>query len=106
MFVAAIKVSEFGRRHSVATKVGEQLVLFIRQGESFYAIDGLCPHKSALMCDGIIAGNIIICPWHDAQFDFHNGNGLNLMAMNGIRCWPTRVNDQMLEIDLDAKKVD
>ncbi|MBL4762199.1 MAG: Rieske (2Fe-2S) protein [Gammaproteobacteria bacterium] len=102
MFVAAIDVSEFGLRQAVCTTIGEQLILFIRQGEKFYAIDGVCPHKGAWMRDGIIDGNAITCPWHDAQFDFRNGNGLNPMASGGIRCWPTRVNDQVIEIDLGA----
>lgn len=103
MFIAAIDVSEFGQRRTACTKIGEQLILFIRQGEKVYAIDGVCPHKGAWMCDGIIEGNAITCPWHDAQFDFHTGNGLNVMALGGIRCWPARMNDQMIEIDLDAE---
>jgi len=42
---------------------------------SFYALDGICPHRGAPLAHGALHDNIIVCPWHAWEFDCRSGQG-------------------------------
>lgn len=44
-----------------------------RIGEDFYVTDNKCTHGNAMLSDGFIEGNTIICPFHDGGFDIKTG---------------------------------
>lgn len=50
---------------------GEIIGLFCIDGE-YYAL-GECPHEQGPLCQGIIEGNEVTCPWHSAKFNILTG---------------------------------
>ena len=48
------------------------MALFRRGGEVF-AIGNACPHQGGSLCDGMVEGDIVICPLHGWEFDLRSG---------------------------------
>lgn len=53
--------------------VGETEVLLARIEGKFHAV-GAHTHYKAPLAEGVISGDRIICPWHNACFSLENGN--------------------------------
>jgi nitrite reductase/ring-hydroxylating ferredoxin subunit len=49
-----------------------ELALFNVDGK-FFAIDNVCPHRGGPMGEGVLEGNVAVCPWHGWRFDVTNG---------------------------------
>jgi len=78
-----------------------QFVLIHLQGK-FYLLDNLCPHKAAALCEGVVKGFEIHCPWHKARFDIRTGHGLSPLAGNGVTSWPLSIEDGQLMAQLSS----
>ncbi len=51
---------------------GEPVVLARRNGKLF-AIDGICPHAGAMLGDGELDGDEVVCPYHGWGFHLETG---------------------------------
>ena len=76
------------------------VVIFNLAGE-YYAIDDVCTHDDGPLGEGEIDGCEIICPRHGARFDIRTGKVMTLPAVQGVRAYPIRVKDGMLEIGIE-----
>jgi nitrite reductase/ring-hydroxylating ferredoxin subunit len=55
---------------------GRQVALFKTADGAFCAVDDSCNHMGASLSDGALDGDVVICPWHGAQFNVRNGSAL------------------------------
>jgi nitrite reductase/ring-hydroxylating ferredoxin subunit len=60
-------------------------VLVCRVNGILYAVEDLCSHSNSALCPGRLAGHIITCPLHAAQFDVRDGAHQGPPAYMGIR---------------------
>jgi nitrite reductase (NADH) small subunit len=51
---------------------GREIALF-RRGDRVYALDGVCPHRGALLAFGEVRGGIVHCPLHAWGFEVESG---------------------------------
>jgi len=51
---------------------GQDIALFSVADEVF-AINNLCTHGNAKLCDGFVEGDHVECPFHQAQFSLRDG---------------------------------
>jgi nitrite reductase/ring-hydroxylating ferredoxin subunit len=84
----------------IAVDVGEKrIALFRHQGEVF-ALDETCPHRGGPLHDGRIDRGVVLCPWHQWQFDLRTGcsplNPLSRVRVYSVRLEGTEI---LLEID-------
>lgn len=56
-----------------AVIVDDRLLAVVNLDGSYYAVDNVCTHDYAELCDGMILGDRIQCPLHGAQFDIRTG---------------------------------
>jgi nitrite reductase/ring-hydroxylating ferredoxin subunit len=90
--------------------IGTAMLLLARVGPLVYAVDSVCPHVGGLLSDGVLGGRRLTCPVHGAVFDVANGNVLvdpfGIDPPEGgvgpLSCYPTRIVDGMIEVDLGA----
>src|SRR5262245_2071052 len=52
----------------LATVAGQDVAVF-RRGDEVFAIGNECPHQGGSLCDGMIEGDIVVCPLHGWEFD-------------------------------------
>jgi len=50
--------------------------VLINYDGNYYALDNLCPHRKAPLCNGKVENSALVCPRHGAHFDLKTGKGL------------------------------
>ena len=88
------RIDDIPDKGSVAVKAGRQTIAVFRDGESFFAIHNMCPHKGGLMCDGEFepANGIVRCPLHLWGWHLERGE-LETDPRQQIRTYPVKVVD-------------
>lgn len=78
---------------------GLPIVIFNIAGQ-YFAIGDVCSHDNGPLGDGLLDGNLIVCPRHGAEFDIRTGKALTLPAVVDIPAYPIRVVDGKIEIGI------
>ena len=81
------------------TPPGHDIALFSVEGEVF-AIDNLCTHGNAKLCDGFIEGHHVECPFHQAQFSLRDGSVSCGPATEPVKSWPVRIENGRVLLQL------
>lgn len=80
---------------------GRDIALFSVDGEVF-AIDNLCSHGNARLCDGFVEGHNVECPFHQALFSLRDGTVSCGPATEAVRSWPVRIEDGRVFLQLGS----
>ena len=84
--VAEIEVDE-----ALAVSVGDIEIALCNVDGTIYAINNICTHEYASLADGLIEGDAIECPLHQAQFHIPTGKVLSSPAEVDLETYPVRV---------------
>ena len=79
---------------------GRSIALFNMAG-TFHAIDNTCTHRGGPLGEGDLAGEVVTCPWHGAQFNVQTGDVLAPPAPTGVRSFPVQVQGDDVLVELD-----
>ena len=66
-------------------------VLLCRTAEGVFAVDNLCTHGAARLCEGKLKGHRILCPMHGAAFDVRDGSALTRPAVRALASHAVRI---------------
>jgi nitrite reductase (NADH) small subunit len=79
---------------------GRSIALFNVAG-IFHAIDNTCSHEGGPLGEGEISGDVVTCPWHNAEFNVKTGEALGPPAYEGVQRFPVKIqgNDVLVEVD-------
>lgn len=69
--VASLKDISPGKMKLV--EVDREEVCLINSVGKIYAIQEHCTHEDGPLHEGVLEGNQVVCPWHDAKFDIKTG---------------------------------
>jgi 3-phenylpropionate/trans-cinnamate dioxygenase ferredoxin reductase subunit len=79
------------------TYAGER-VLLARVEEGFYAVGGACTHYGAPLCEGVLRGTTVHCPWHHARFDLASGGATAPPALADLKRYRVVVEPDRVRI--------
>lgn len=81
---------------------GGEVAVFRRRDGTFRAVDNRCPHRAGPLADGIIGGDVVICPLHAHKFNLDTGAGSEKHEC--VRVFPVSVEDDriILSIPMEA----
>jgi len=72
-FVKVASVSELAPGSAKAVEVmGKTIALFNVEG-TIYATDNTCLHQGGPLGEGELMGEVVICPWHQWEYDVRTG---------------------------------
>ena len=55
-------------------EIGElKIAVFRTRDGRLFSTQAFCPHRGALLADGIVGGGTVICPFHAYRFDLETG---------------------------------
>ena len=77
---------------------GDELAVYNVNGE-YYATENFCPHRGALLSEGVLCGHIIECGLHGWQFDVRSGECLTVKET--IRTYQVKVEDGLIKVTTD-----
>lgn len=90
------------RREGRAVQVGAREIAVFNLGGRFLAVENRCPHQGGPLCDGIVAGNSVVCPLHAWKVQLESG-AVERPAQGSDRCvrtYPTRVEDGVVLVQV------
>lgn len=108
---AIAKTSNLPEGQMQLIEVDGQPLLLMRVAGEFYAVGGLCPHRSAPLIQGWLRGTVLECPWHHYCYDIRSGENLyprNVYPadlphlqqdLQPLRCYPVRVDADTLWLE-------
>jgi NADPH-dependent 2,4-dienoyl-CoA reductase/sulfur reductase-like enzyme/nitrite reductase/ring-hydroxylating ferredoxin subunit len=88
---AAVAESTLIEGRPVAAAVKERKILLVRLAGRIYACGNECTHYKAPLTDGLLAGHIITCPWHNARFDVRDGRLVAPPALNDLPSYEVKI---------------
>ena len=60
-----------------------------------------CSHDQFTLEGGTISNSCITCPYHGAEFSLKTGEVLAPPAFEPIRCYPTRVENDVISVGIE-----
>ena len=91
-------------REGRAAQIGGTEIAIFNLGDRFLAVDGLCPHQGGPLCDGIVAGNTVVCPLHAWKIGLEDGKVARPAQVDAcVRTYSTRVEDGIVLIKWPGK---
>ena len=67
-------------------------ILLCHTADGFFAVDNLCTHAAARLCEGKLKGHRILCPLHGAAFDVRDGSALTRPASVALATYSVQVD--------------
>lgn len=90
-------------REGRAALVGDREIAIFNLGDRFLAVDNQCPHKSGPLCDGIVAGDSVVCPLHAWKVNLETGEVARpVNQQECVRTYATRVESGVVSIDIST----
>ncbi|MBM3262616.1 MAG: non-heme iron oxygenase ferredoxin subunit [candidate division Zixibacteria bacterium] len=99
-FIKAAEPGEVQPGKMKLVEVDRREIALCNVDGQFFAVDNICPHQGAPLCEGELDGNNLWCPWHGASFDVRNGAVLSPPAYTPIASFPVRVTAGGVEIEV------
>lgn len=96
--VAAI--DEIPERGGIAVDVGEKRIALFRKDGEVFALDETCPHRGGPLHSGVLDREVVLCPWHQWQFDLRTGCS-PVNPLSRVKVYPVQLDgaDVWLETD-------
>ena len=89
--VASLRELPVGELLSVELE-GHKLVLANLDG-TVYALDGICTHQEAVLAEGSLFEECLMCPVHGGEYDVRTGEAITLPAIEPLARYEVRVED-------------
>ena len=83
---------------------GKELAVF-NLGDRFLAVENRCPHRGGPLADGIVSGNVVVCPLHAWKVCLNDGTVVKPSSESAcLATYQTRVEDGVLCVQMPASR--
>src|SRR5947199_8611456 len=96
-FEAALKLAEVPLGGMRTCLIGGREIVICHTREGVFALDNICSHAHARMCEGRLRATRIVCPLHGASFNIRDGKVLAPPATQPQPTFQMRVVDGTAE---------
>ena len=81
---------------------GQDIAIFKLEDGGVHAINNLCSHGNAKLCEGFVEGHHVECPFHQALFDVRDGSVGCGPATEPVKSWPVKIEGGRVYLNLQA----
>jgi nitrite reductase/ring-hydroxylating ferredoxin subunit len=99
-FAPVLKLSELPKGSMRACTVGERELVICHARTGLFALDNICTHAEARLCEGRLRATCLVCPLHGAAFDLRDGRVLAPPAVQALTTHVLRVVEGVIEVAL------
>ena len=99
-FQAVLELAELplGSMRAVMLEGRELVLCHTREG--LFALDNICSHAHARLCEGRLRASRLVCPLHGGSFDVRDGRVLSPPAEVALPSHALRVVGETIEVAL------
>jgi nitrite reductase (NADH) small subunit len=73
VFVKVLPVSALPPGATAEVSVGENEYALCNLNGEIHALDNICPCSGGPLGQGVLQGNLLVCPWHGRRYDCRTG---------------------------------
>ena len=73
-----------------------------RVGQRFFAIDDTCPHAGGSLTEGLLDGDLVICPLHAWAFESTTGRCVDDPSCS-VQAYPVRVEAGIVQVQIEER---
>lgn len=99
-FTKVAKASGVPAGVALGHEIGGTKIAIVNLGGKFYAFEDHCSHLGAKLSQGLLLGNIVVCPLHGSQFNVTTGEKVLGPAVNPVKTYPVKVEGDEILVDL------
>lgn len=92
------RLDELPQGKTLCVDVEGREILLCHTAEGVFAVDNLCSHADARLCEGKLKGQKILCPLHGAAFDVRDGSALTRPAVTPIASHSVKLENNAILI--------
>jgi len=100
-WIDALSAGDLPNDDVIGVEVAGHDIAICRIGGEVYAIDNICTHGQARLCEGFVDGHEIECPLHQGRFDMRDGRPTREPAEEPLRSYPVKIEGQRVWLRLD-----
>jgi nitrite reductase/ring-hydroxylating ferredoxin subunit len=93
-----LRALPLGKMSACTVEARELVICHTRGG--LFALDNICTHAEARLCEGRLRAMRLVCPLHGAAFDVRDGRVLAPPATDPLRTYPLRLLGGVIEVAL------
>ena len=101
-FTPALKLAEVPPGSMRACMVAGREIVICHTREGVFALDNICTHAHARLCEGRLRAARLVCPLHGASFDVRDGRVLAPPAEVPLPTHAVRVLEDLIEVAVDT----
>ena len=95
------QVEDIPRHGARTVHTGDAVIALFRLiDDRIRAVDNRCPHKQGPLAEGIISGEVVICPLHARKINLENGEVL-APDSGCVRTFPVRIERGRVLLSLE-----
>lgn len=103
-FTKLCNVSELIDRQGKRFIVDDTEVALFKVDSTIYALSNICPHQhTALIYDGFIEDECVVCPAHGWMFELKSGKLKN--GQSGLTSFPVIIEDDNIFVKVTKKEL-
>lgn len=95
-------VNDLQNGETKQVSVGETEVLLAKINDRFYAVGAHCTHYKAPLAEGVINGESVICPWHNACFNLVTGDRQAPPGLDSLPHYDVRIDGDRIIVSVPA----
>jgi toluene monooxygenase system ferredoxin subunit len=100
-FQRVTSLSELWEGEMKGVTLSGKKILLVHHHERVFAYQDRCAHKAALMSEGLIRGEVLVCGAHGWEYDLCTGRGVNPTSAR-LNSVPVRVENGEIWVDPDV----
>jgi NADPH-dependent 2,4-dienoyl-CoA reductase/sulfur reductase-like enzyme/nitrite reductase/ring-hydroxylating ferredoxin subunit len=98
--VAVAKIHELQNGQMQQIAVEDSQILLSKIKDKFYATGAFCSHYGAPLAKGVLCGETIVCPWHNACFNAIAGQQQEPPGLDSLAHFRVRVEGENVLVEL------
>ncbi len=75
---------------------GDKPIAVFKVGDTFFAVEDLCPHRGGPLSEGTLENGCVTCPWHNAKFELATGRVLGGPVHRNLKTYAVSEKDGVL----------
>ena len=103
-FVPLMPLTDIPRGSMQTHELDGREIVICHTREGVFALDNICTHAHARMCEGRLRATRLVCPLHGASFDVRDGRVLGPPATVPLATHQVRVVNGTIEISLSPAR--
>lgn len=99
----ACALADIPKGECFRVEIDDEDIVIVNVDGDLHACSNICSHDYAVLHEGEVDGEAIVCPLHLARFDVRTGEALTPPAYEPIATYPVRiVEDVYLEVEIES----